>query len=57
MDAKRLIGAGNALPWRLKSDLRRFRKITMNHPLIMGRNTFESNTEDYRSRRDCGDRA
>ena len=37
-----VIGRGNALPWRLGSDLKRFRKLTMGHPLIMGRHTFES---------------
>ncbi len=37
-----VIGRGNGLPWRLGSDLRRFRKLTMGHPLIMGRHTFES---------------
>jgi dihydrofolate reductase len=37
-----VIGQGNALPWRLASDLKRFRKLTMGHPLIMGRHTFES---------------
>jgi dihydrofolate reductase len=37
-----VIGRGNALPWRLGSDLKRFRKLTIGHPLIMGRHTFES---------------
>ncbi len=37
-----VIGRAGALPWRLGSDLKRFRKLTMGHPLIMGRNTFES---------------
>lgn len=37
-----VIGAGNALPWRLGSDLARFRALTMGKPLIMGRKTFES---------------
>ncbi len=37
-----VIGRGNALPWRLGGDLKRFRKLTMGHPLIMGRHTFES---------------
>ncbi len=36
------IGRGGKLPWMLKSDLRRFRRLTMGHPLIMGRRTFES---------------
>jgi dihydrofolate reductase len=37
-----VIGHKNQLPWRLGSDLRRFRKLTMGHPVIMGRKTFES---------------
>jgi dihydrofolate reductase len=37
-----VIGREGGLPWRLGSDLRRFRKLTMGHPLIMGRNTYES---------------
>jgi dihydrofolate reductase len=37
-----VIGRENALPWRLGSDLRRFRRLTMGHPLIMGRKTFEA---------------
>ncbi|MBI4724142.1 MAG: dihydrofolate reductase [Rhodomicrobium sp.] len=37
-----VIGRGSKLPWRLGSDLKRFRQLTMGHPLIMGRQTFES---------------
>ena len=37
-----VIGRGNQLPWRLKSDLRRFRDLTWGKPMIMGRRTFES---------------
>ncbi len=37
-----VIGKEGGLPWRLGSDLRRFRKLTMGHPLIMGRKTFEA---------------
>ncbi len=37
-----VIGRGGGLPWRLKSDLRRFRAVTMGKPLVMGRKTFES---------------
>ena len=42
MDQNRVIGRGNKMPWRLPVDLRRFRAITMGHPLIMGRKTHES---------------
>jgi dihydrofolate reductase len=38
----RVIGADNRLIWRLKSDLKRFRALTMGKPLLMGRKTFES---------------
>ena len=37
-----VIGGGNALLWRLSSDLQRFKALTMGKPLIMGRKTFES---------------
>jgi dihydrofolate reductase len=37
-----VIGKDNALPWRLSSDLKRFKKITMSKPIIMGRKTHES---------------
>lgn len=37
-----VIGHGNAMPWRLKTDLRRFRSLTTGKPVIMGRKTFES---------------
>jgi dihydrofolate reductase len=37
-----VIGADNKLPWRLKSDLKRFRTMTLNKPVIMGRKTFQS---------------
>lgn len=37
-----VIGLGNAMPWHLKSDLQRFKKITLNRPVIMGRKTFAS---------------
>lgn len=36
------IGRGGDLPWRLHSDMRYFRKITMGKPVIMGRRTFKS---------------
>ena len=37
-----VIGAHGQLPWRLKSDLRRFRALTMGKPVVMGRKTFLS---------------
>ena len=37
-----VIGLDGKLPWRLSSDLRNFKTITMGKPLIMGRKTWES---------------
>jgi dihydrofolate reductase len=37
-----VIGREGQLPWRLKSDLQHFRKLTLNRPVIMGRKTHES---------------
>lgn len=38
----RVIGRDNGLPWRLPSDLKRFKRLTWGAPLIMGRSTYES---------------
>ena len=37
-----VIGRDNALPWRLSSDLKRFKALTMGKPVVMGRKTFLS---------------
>jgi len=37
-----VIGRDGQLPWRLKSDLQHFKKVTLNRPVIMGRKTHES---------------
>jgi dihydrofolate reductase len=42
MDEKRGIGKAGGLPWRLSSDLKRFRELTMGHHIIFGRKTFDS---------------
>jgi dihydrofolate reductase len=42
MDEQRGIGKAGKLPWRLSSDLKRFRELTMGHHIIVGRKTFES---------------
>lgn len=42
MDRNGVIGNGNQLPWKLSSDLQRFKKTTMGHTLVMGRKTYES---------------
>jgi dihydrofolate reductase len=40
--ANGVIGAGGALPWRLKSDLALFKALTLGKPVIMGRRTWDS---------------
>ena len=42
LDYNRVIGCGGALPWHLPADLRRFKTLTLGHPIVMGRRTFES---------------
>lgn len=42
MDENRVIGYHNQLPWRLPEDLKFFKRVTMGHPIMMGRKTFES---------------
>ena len=37
-----VIGRGGDLPWRLSTDLKLFRRLTMGKPIVMGRKTFES---------------
>lgn len=37
-----VIGRKGALPWRMPSDLKMFRKLTLGKPVIMGRKTFQS---------------
>jgi dihydrofolate reductase len=37
-----MIGRGNALPWRIKSDLKHFRALTLGKPVIVGRKTYLS---------------
>jgi dihydrofolate reductase len=38
----RVIGKGGTIPWHLSEDLKRFKKITMGHTVLMGRITYES---------------
>lgn len=42
MSDNRVIGIENRLPWHIPEDLKRFKKITSGHPIVMGRKTFES---------------
>lgn len=40
--ANGVIGSDNALPWRLSEDLKHFKALTLGHPVVMGRKTYES---------------
>jgi dihydrofolate reductase len=40
--ANGVIGIDNRLPWRLPEDLAHFKRVTLGHPILMGRKTFES---------------
>lgn len=42
MAENRCIGRDNALPWHISADLKRFKRLTMGHPIVMGRKTFQS---------------
>ncbi|MEX2210044.1 MAG: dihydrofolate reductase [Patescibacteria group bacterium] len=42
MDENRGIGKDGDIPWRISADWQRFKRITLGHPVIMGRKTFES---------------
>jgi dihydrofolate reductase len=43
-----VIGRDGGLPWRLPEDMARFREVTMGHPVVMGRRTWESLPERFR---------
>ena len=36
------IGDKGKIPWHIREDLQRFKRLTMGHPIIMGRRTYES---------------
>lgn len=40
--ANRVIGSDGAIPWHLPGDLARFKKMTLDHALVMGRATYDS---------------
>jgi len=40
-DQNLLIGSNGQLPWRIREDLAHFKRITMGHPILMGRGVFE----------------
>lgn len=47
-----VIGNDGQLPWRLPSDLRRFRELTLGNTVVMGRKTFESLPPEHRPLRE-----
>ena len=42
MAANRVIGRNNSIPWHIPGEQIRFKEVTMGHPLIMGRKTWQS---------------
>lgn len=42
------IGLGGGMPWHLSEDLRHFKELTVSHPVIMGRRTWESFPDRFR---------
>jgi dihydrofolate reductase len=43
-----VIGRKNAIPWRISEDFRRFKRLTLGHPCIMGDATYDSLPARYR---------
>ena len=43
-----VIGRGGAIPWRIPEDAQRFRTLTMGHPVVMGRRTWDSLPDRFR---------
>lgn len=43
-----VIGRDGAMPWRLPEDMRRFREITIGHPVVMGRRTWDALPDRFR---------
>ena len=48
MDESRVIGMNGGLPWSIPEDWRRFKSLTRDHVVVMGRSTFETLPEDTR---------
>ena len=43
-----VIGIDGKVPWGIKEDMQRFRELTLGHPVIMGRNTYESLPDKFK---------
>ncbi len=48
MSENRVIGANGTLPWHLPEDLKRVKKLTMGHTVLMGRKNYDSIPEKFR---------
>ena len=46
-ETNRVIGQEQDLPWHIPADLRRFKRLTTGHPMLMGRKTFESLVDQF----------
>ena len=51
MSQNSVIGLNNQLPWHIPEDLKNFKKITLNHCVIMGRKTYDSIGKPLKDRR------
>ena len=51
MAENRVIGRGGKLPWHLPRDLQHFKRLTLDHTVIMGRKTFEEIRQPLANRR------
>ena len=51
MSQNSVIGLNNQLPWHISEDLKNFKKITLNHCVIMGRKTYDSIGKPLKDRR------
>lgn len=51
MAENRVIGRDGGLPWRLPDDLKRFKQLTIDHTVIMGRKTFDEVKQPLANRR------
>src|SRR3546814_20842583 len=43
-----VLGADNSIPWRVSEDMAYFKRVTMGHPVIMGRRTWDSIPSKFR---------
>lgn len=41
-ESARVIGLDGGMPWKLRVDLQRFKRLTTGHPVVMGRKTYQS---------------